>query len=153
MTTFTTSSVTRITAEPPSTRNERTYVLAPSPSVVTVQPSSVVVVLSAAVVVRAGDGAADVRVGSVVRLDVRVVVALGSGSGSGSAVGVVLGGGAGAGAASPESRSWSTETSELSSGVAVRSTGSMATEASATLETVAAHQPSTGAIRGDRTGP
>ncbi|GAA3931296.1 hypothetical protein Aau02nite_56940 [Amorphoplanes auranticolor] len=153
MTTLTLSSVTRITAEPPSTRNERTYDLLPSPSVVTVQPSSVVVVLSAGVVVvvvRDGDGVAEVRAGSEVGFRVRVVVALGSGSGC--AVGDVLGGGSGEGPAWPESRNWSTETSALSSGVAVRSTGSMATEASATLVTVAAHQPSTGA-RGDRTRP
>jgi hypothetical protein len=52
----------------------------------------------------------------------------------------------------PARRSSSTEISTSSPGVAVRSTGSIATEASTMLVRVAASQPSSGnQLRGDRT--
>jgi hypothetical protein len=73
--------------------------------VVTVQPSSTVLVLSAAEVVFAGVGVAEVRggpLGLLLRVREGVVVALGSGSGPGAET---LAGGGGVGSASPESRS------------------------------------------------
>jgi hypothetical protein len=58
------------------------------------------------------------------------------------------------GSDAPASRNCSTDTRELSSGVAVRRTGSIATDARATLVNVAAHHPSTGTqLRRDRIRP
>jgi hypothetical protein len=120
--------------------------------VVTVQPSSVVVVAppAGAVRVRPGDGAGDVGPppadGSSPAGAGPVGVA-----GAGRRVAGVDGTGGSEVAAAPLSRS--TETGAPASGAAVRSTGSIATEASAMLVSVAAHQPSTGHVREDRTGP
>ena len=116
---------------------------------VTVQPSSVVVGgvvavcrggvvvgLAGGVVVAAGGrGRVVVRVGFAERAVAEGVVTLGSGAGK------LLDSAAGRAA------------SALSSGAAVRRTGSRATEASTMLVAVAAHQPRIGAHRIDRTRP
>ncbi len=102
----------------------------PSLAVVTVQPSWVVagfaVLAGALLVIRLAGGVTD-----------GVVVTLGSGVGKVPAV--AAGAGSRAGAAS--------------GGVAVRSTGVNATDASAMLVAVAAHHPAIGAHREDRTRP
>jgi hypothetical protein len=127
--------------------------------VVTVQPSSVVVVFSVAgaeVGVRVVAPGAGVPGRGVALRDRDGDFGVADGVAPGfEADGLAEGAGADGcelGATSPESRNCSTETRALSSGIAVRSTGSSATEASATLVRVAAHQPSTGTqVRGDRT--
>jgi hypothetical protein len=85
-------------------------------------------------------------------LGARVVVAEADGVAEGA--GTDGAEGSGIGSAGPASRSWSADTRAPSSGVAVRSTGSIATEASTMLVSVAASQPTSGTrLRGDRTGP
>jgi hypothetical protein len=121
--------------------------------VVTVQPSSTVVDEGALVV----GAVVGVRVGGFVLVREGLRAADGD-RGFAGAVEVAAGddgvGGTGVGVSSAESRNCSTETRAPSSAVAVRSTGSIATEASATLVSVAAHQPSTGnQLRRDRTWP
>ena len=146
-----------MTAWPPFTRNDRTYVRSPLGSVVTVQPSSVVV--GGVICCRDSTGAtvlagvpAVVEGGSVVA---GVLPGVGVGGAvvddpPGSRVGsVTLGSGVGAFRASAAGRC----ASAPSFGAAVRSTGVSATEASTMLDAVAAHHPAIGLHPENRTRP
>src|SRR3954463_14621442 len=142
------SEVILITAWPPSTWNDRTYVRSPSSAVVTVQPSSVVVfgavvALPAGLVVGFDVAGAEVR-GR--RLVGAVVGAPGDSLRSGA---VTLGSGAGK-LLDAAAGSWA---SALSCGSLARSTGRMATLASTMLVAVAAAHPAIGVHREDPTRP
>jgi hypothetical protein len=135
------SEVIRITACPPSTLKERTYVRNPSVAVVTVQPSSVVV---GGVVARAGGAAVPDSAGGVGRV-VRGLREVGAvvGRDRSAPGGVTPGNGAGKLVPSAAGN-WA---SAVSAGSVVRSTGRIAALPSAMLVAVAAHQPATGAHR------